>query len=211
MSALPPPRPVLSGRPYRSAQNVEEEEEGAPLPKCSLWLRAGARLFDVAVAAGLNALMGSAGTVVALLFLLLSDGFLPGQSMGKRMFGVKVVFLPTRVAARFRESVLRNAPFALVVLLGMMPPPLGGVSFVAGALVIGFLEGWKVYRDPQGLRLGDVWALTQVIDGKVPVDSQAEAPLEGEDARVPERLGRMMYAARHRRGTKRRREKCASR
>lgn len=206
-----PPRSLMAAPPLRKAP--ASPAEGTPLPKCSLWLRAGARIFDVAVAFGLNALMGSAGAVVALLFLLLCDGLLPGQSVGKRLFGIQIIYLPTRVPSRYRESVLRNAPFALVVLLGMMPPPLGGVTFVAGALVIGALEGWKVLRDPQGLRLGDIWAQTQVVDGKVPVDAQALAPAEGEEAaRVPGRLGRLMYAARHRRaGTKRRRNRCASR
>jgi len=166
----------------------------------------------VAIATGLYALMGSFGAVAALLFLLLSDGVLPGQSAGKKLFGIKIIYLPTRVASRYRESVLRNAPLGLAVLLGMMPPPLGGVSFVAGALVIGVLEGWKVYQDPQGIRLGDVWAQTQVVDSKVMVDAPALVPSANPaTAQVPQRFGRWMYAARHRRGMKRRRERCASR
>ena len=37
-------------------------------------------------------------------------GCFQGQSLGKRLFGVKVIHLPTRSAARYRDSVLRNAP-----------------------------------------------------------------------------------------------------
>jgi hypothetical protein len=139
-----------------------------------LLLRAGARLVDATLALGLFVLGGRAGSVLALLFLLFSDGLLQGQSLGKRMFGVKAVFLPTRSPARFRESVLRNAPFGLIMLLGMMPE-LGRLAFYAGVVVIGGIEAWKVLRDPLGIRLGDVWAQTQVVDGKVAAGTTAEA------------------------------------
>jgi uncharacterized RDD family membrane protein YckC len=140
---------------------------GSPYPKASLFLRLGARAVDVAVAWGLAVVCGAAGLIVALLYLLLADGMLQGQSVGKRVFGVKVMHVPTRSAARHRDSTLRNAPLALVVLLGMMPAPLGMVAFGAALVAIGGVEGWRVLRDPLGLRLGDVWAQTQVVDGKV--------------------------------------------
>ena len=97
----------------------------SPYPRCSLLLRGMARLADVGVAWVLALAAGRAGLVVALLYLLLADGIFHGQSVGKRIFGVKVVFLPTRTDARFRDSTLRNAPLALIVLLRMMPEPLG--------------------------------------------------------------------------------------
>ena len=59
--------------------------------------------------------------VLALLYLLFADGMLQGQSPGKKLFGVRVVYLPTRQPARHRDSVLRNAPLGLVIILSMMP------------------------------------------------------------------------------------------
>lgn len=141
-------------------------EEGSPYPKASLALRFGARAIDLAVAFGLYRVTGPAGVVIALLYLLFADGMLQGQSVGKKILGVKVIHLPTRAPARYRESFLRNSPFGLVVLLGMMPD-LGDKAFLAGAVVIGGVEAWKALREALGLRLGDVWAQTQVIDGKV--------------------------------------------
>src|SRR4051812_12599021 len=91
---------------------------------------------------------------------------LQGQSLGKKLFGVKVVYLPTRQGARHRDSVLRNSPFGLVIILAMMPD-LGLRAFITGSVVIGAIEGVKVLRDSLGLRLGDLWANTQVTDGKV--------------------------------------------
>jgi hypothetical protein len=150
----------------RHGLRVVRGEEGSPYPKASLLLRGGARVIDIAIAYGLYRVTGPAGFVIALLYVLFADGWLNGQSVGKKLLGVKVIYLPTRAAARHRDSVLRNAPFGLVLLLGMMPD-LGHEAFIAGVLVIGGVAAIKVYRDPLGIRLGDIWAQTQVIDGKV--------------------------------------------
>lgn len=190
---------------------VEDTEPGSPYPKASLWLRLGARIVDVAVAWGLYVVCGAAGSVVALLFLLLADGMIQGQSVGKRIFGVKVMHLPTRSAARHRDSTLRNAPLALIVLLGMMPVPLGAVAAAAGLVVIGGIEAWRVVRDPLGWRLGDTWAQTQVVDGKVVAGATVAARDPMAHQRAP---GRLMSAAKVRRGRslkKRRGLSCASR
>jgi uncharacterized RDD family membrane protein YckC len=147
----------------------------SPYPRCSFLLRGMARLADVGIAYALALAAGRAGLVVALLYLLLADGIFHGQSVGKRIFGVKAVFLPMRTDARFRDSTLRNAPLALIVLLRMMPEPLGLRAGLAGLLVICAVEAWKAFRDPLGRRFGDVWAQTQVVDGKVVSGSQALA------------------------------------
>jgi hypothetical protein len=133
---------------------------------------------------------------------------LQGQSPGKRIFGVKVMNVPSRSAARSRDSVLRNAPLALVVLLGMMPEPLGLRAFIGGAVVIGGLEAWKVWRHPLGMRWGDAWAQTQVVDGKVVVASMVRDRLPATPATQPTQF---MVAARIRRPLlRRRRTRCAS-
>jgi uncharacterized RDD family membrane protein YckC len=180
----------------------EEGPEGSPFPKCSLWLRAGARVLDLAIAYGLNAVGGRAGLVMAFLYLLLADGLLNGQSVGKRLCGVKVLYLPHRVAARFRESVLRNAPLGLVVLLRMMPdetlapgasssgPSAGAIAFFAGAVLIGGIEAWNVLRHPLGMRLGDSWAETQVVDGKDVDASEVMDRGAQHAARAPNRVTR---------------------
>jgi len=151
----------------------------SPYPRCSFLLRGMARLADVGVAYALAVAAGRAGLVVALLYLLLADGIFHGQSVGKRIFGVKAVFLPMRTDARFRDSTLRNAPLALILLLRMMPEPLGLRAGLAGLLVIGAVEAWKAVRDPLGRRFGDVWAQTQVVDAKVVSGSQALARAQG--------------------------------
>ena len=69
--------------------------EPSGYPKASMLLRAGARIVDVAIAWALYWSTGPAGVVMALLYTLFADGMLQGQSPGKKIFGVKVVFVPT--------------------------------------------------------------------------------------------------------------------
>ncbi|MGA9521569.1 MAG: RDD family protein [Myxococcaceae bacterium] len=195
----------------KSLREIEAEKRtGSPYPRCSLPLRIGARLADLGMAWGIFLAGGRAGAVLAILYLLLADGIFAGQSIGKRIFGVKVVHLPTRSAGRKRDSTLRNAPLALPLLFGMMPE-VGTVAFVAGAVVIGGVEAWRVIRDPLGLRFGDVWAETQVVDGRVVA---GEAGVLNRDRaaaaeRATSRVMRGMYATRQGRTLKRqRRSRC---
>jgi uncharacterized RDD family membrane protein YckC len=176
----------MSTTTSRSGLRVVRDEEGSPYPKASLLLRGGARLVDVVIAWTLYKSTGPAGVVIALLYLLFADGMIQGQSPGKKLFGVKVVYLPTRQGARNRDSVLRNAPFGLTIILSMMPE-LGLKAFVAGVVVIGVIETVKCWRDPDGLRLGDLWAQTQVVDGKV-VAGQPQTSSLTEPSRAPARL-----------------------
>ncbi len=168
------------------ALRVVREGEPSGYPKASLLLRSGARLVDAAIAWTLYVSTGPAGVVMALLYTLFADGMLQGQSPGKKIFGVKVVYLPTRSGARHRDSVLRNAPFGLILILSMMPE-LGPRAFFAGLTVIGGIEALQCFRDKEGLRLGDTWAQTQVIDGKVAAD-HPQRITRAEESRAPARL-----------------------
>jgi uncharacterized RDD family membrane protein YckC len=151
-----------------------------------LLLRGGARLVDVVVAWVLYVSTGPAGIVIALLYLLFADGMLQGQSLGKKLFGVKAVYLPTGAGTRHRDSVLRNSPWGLVIVLSMMPD-LGFKAFVAGCVVVGGIEAWRCWRDPDGHRLGDVWAQTQVVDGKVSI-TQGQYAGSRDEARAQARF-----------------------
>ena len=130
---------------------------------------------------------GPAGVVMALLYMLFADGMLQGQSPGKKIFGVKVVYVPTRSGARHRDSVLRNSPFGLIIILSMMPE-LGVRAFFAGLAVIGSIEALQCLRDREGIRLGDLWAQTQVIDGKVQADQPQRVPARQEQLARTARL-----------------------
>jgi uncharacterized RDD family membrane protein YckC len=72
-----------------------------------------------------------------------------GQSIGKVLCGLVVISLETGRPASLSTSVRRNA-----------------VLILPGANVVAvFLEGLTIVRDPQGQRLGDRLAQTQVVEG----------------------------------------------
>ena len=86
--------------------------------------------------------------VVSAAYALLRDS-IGGQSAGKFIVGLVVIHLETGQPATWRESARRNVLFLLP-----------GANLVA---VI--LETRTLARDPQGQRLGDRFANTQVVEG----------------------------------------------
>ena len=81
-------------------------------------------------------------------YLLFRDAA-AGRSVGKFLCGLVVINLETGRPCGWRSSVSRNVLFLLP-----------GANLVAA-----FLEAATSIRDPQGLRLGDRFALTQVVEG----------------------------------------------
>ena len=68
--------------------------EGSPYPKADLTLRGLARAFDLALSFAVASLAGPAGPFLAFLYLLVADGLHHGQSLGKRIFGIRTMVLP---------------------------------------------------------------------------------------------------------------------
>jgi uncharacterized RDD family membrane protein YckC len=143
----------------------EARDQHPPYPKADLTLRALARLVDFLVAFALAWYAPPVGPVAAALYMLVADALMNGQSLGKRLFGVRAMSLTRRAPAGLVDSVLRNSPFALVAVFGAAPQ-LWLALFVAGVPMIA-VEAYRVVTHPQGLRVGDLMAETQVVDGKV--------------------------------------------
>ena len=93
--------------------------------------------------------VGSASYLVAgAAYLLLRDA-IGGRSLGKLLVGLVVISLetgrPCSVSGSFKRNLLLLLPGANVVAI--------------------FLEARTIVRDPQGQRLGDKLAQTQVVEG----------------------------------------------
>jgi len=86
--------------------------------------------------------------VAALLYMLLRDS-VGGRSIGKFCFGLVVIDLHTNQPCGFNGSIKRNVVWILP-----------GANVAAA-----FLETLAIVRDPQGQRLGDRLAQTQVVEG----------------------------------------------
>ncbi|MGC3997191.1 MAG: RDD family protein [Anaeromyxobacter sp.] len=153
----------------------EPKREESPYPKANLTLRGLARAVDFALAFALMKSSVQVGPLLAALYLLSADGLMNGQSLGKRLLGVRAVVVPRRAPATWHDSWLRNAPFALVVVF-LSVPVLWPVLLFAGMPILG-LETWFVLTDRLGIRVGDIFADTQVVDGKVLAKTDAVEPL----------------------------------
>jgi uncharacterized RDD family membrane protein YckC len=86
--------------------------------------------------------------VVGAMYVLVRDG-VRGQSVGKFFFGLVVMQLESGKPATLTSSVARNI---------MLVVP--GINFAAVVL-----ETRATWHDPQGQRLGDRLAQTQVVEG----------------------------------------------
>jgi uncharacterized RDD family membrane protein YckC len=143
--------------------------EGSPYPKADLRLRGLARLFDLVLAFTVAHAAGPVGPLLACVYLLAADGLLHGQSLGKRVFGVRTMVLERGALrgrpAGYRESMLRNLPFALLALFYGVTLVGWVMLLVAGPPIVAF-ESWMVWTDRLGIRIGDIFADTQVVDGK---------------------------------------------
>ncbi len=127
--------------------------------------RIAARVFDLVVALALfslgNALSYPLGVCLCFAYLLLQDGW--GQSIGKRLFGLRVLQDGTERPTTLAQSALRNVPFAIGVLFVAIPA--FWVFFILVFLPLLMVETHFVLRLDSGARLGDVLAETYVDDG----------------------------------------------
>jgi uncharacterized RDD family membrane protein YckC len=124
----------------------------SPYGKADVWRRLSAATIDGLLVVMTGALYWNSKVVWYLAagaaYLLFRDA-VKGQSIGKFMCGLVVVSLETGRLSTLAGSVRRN-----------------GVLLLPGAnLVAIFLEARTIVHDPQGQRLGDRLAQTQVVEG----------------------------------------------
>ena len=128
-----------------------------------------AKVIDFVIVGVLYSFPGltSIGILASLTYLLISDGLFHGQSVGKRLVGIKVIVEREDgglLDCRFHESLVRNIPFALTVVLGSFL--VLWFLFLPLAIIIVAGEAYFAYADEKGLRIGDVFAGTMVVDVK---------------------------------------------
>ena len=139
---------------------MEETAEGVKsYPKANTLNRYLAKFIDVVIAVGLSKLLPPVGFFAGLLYIIIADGFFEGQSIGKKLIGLRAIVLAEGKKAGFREAIIRNIPFAIAYTLCLIPY----VGWLLAIIIIG-LEGILVIGNEKGLRIGDEIAKTQVVD-----------------------------------------------
>ncbi|HEY5627117.1 MAG TPA: RDD family protein [Nitrospira sp.] len=128
-------------------------------PKAQVLNRFIAKLIDLFLAAAAAEVIAPVGFLAGLAYLLVADGFAGGRSIGKRLIGLQTIIPDTREQAGFRESIIRNIPFAVAHIAFVVPY----IGWLAAVAVVGF-EAVLIIGNEQGRRLGDELAGTQVLD-----------------------------------------------
>ena len=146
-------------------EKVEEVEE-KELPKANLLNRFLAKFIDFLIIGALAVIIKAPiGSLAALTYSLIADGLTDGRSLGKRLTGLRVVNLKARKPCNFRDSILRNIPIGVTVMFALIPI-LGWVLLFTVGLVMMLFESYLIYSDVSGIRIGDIFADTQVVDTK---------------------------------------------
>lgn len=170
-----PPGGAQAGHDDRSASRFDTSEVGAEptigAPKADLIKRVVAAVIDAVVGVVVN-FIPVIGGLLAAAYWLLRDGFefdfMDRRSLGKKVMKLRPVTLdgsPMDLAA----SAKRNWMFAIggVVAILLWIPFIGWLLVLPVAflgLLIGVIELVLVVTDPQGRRLGDRIANTQVVE-----------------------------------------------
>jgi hypothetical protein len=99
----------------------EETVSKRPASKANLLHRLIAKFIDLLLAAALARLLPPVGFFGGITYLLISDGFLGGRSIGKWLIGLKTIVVERNGPCTFRESIQRNGPLAVAYLLYFVP------------------------------------------------------------------------------------------
>lgn len=96
--------------------------------------------------------------LICLAFVLSLDAF--GPSVGKQIFGLRVLQDDNDLPSTKPQSILRNVPFGLGILFGSIP--VFWVFFALLFVPLVIAELFFLFRLDSGSRLGDVLAETYV-------------------------------------------------
>ncbi|MBI4403354.1 MAG: RDD family protein [Deltaproteobacteria bacterium] len=132
----------------------------------SLFNRLYAKSIDILIIAALfflgQALWTPLGILAAMTYSITQDAMGSGQSIGKRIIGLRVVDDQTSMPCTIQASCLRNLVFALGVLFGAVQWLWLLLILIVIPLIA--LETYLILSIDSGVRLGDVIANTLVVE-----------------------------------------------
>ncbi|MDA8424283.1 MAG: RDD family protein [Nitrospiraceae bacterium] len=129
------------------------------MQKADLTTRAVAGFVDLLLVIGLARLPDVLGFLSACGYILVRDGLFDRRSVGKKLIGLYVASSEEAgPAMTYRESIIRNVPFAVVYILFLVPY----AGWALGPLALG-VESLVAIGDERGMRIGDMLARTIVV------------------------------------------------
>lgn len=134
------------------------------IAKVSTLVRCVAKGLDLCVIFFLSIVLPyPVGVLLGFMYTLIHDGLYKGQSLGKRVFHLRVMHLKTGEPCTLRESVIRNAPLGVATFFSIIPF-WGWIILVLLGIPLVALEVYLMLTLANGGRLGDVMADTQVVE-----------------------------------------------
>jgi len=109
-----------------------------------------------------KAVWGPLGPLLGAAFAAVQDSLGDGQSVGKKIIGLRTLDEGTGTSCSALGSAMRNLPLALVILFASVPVIWVFVLFLAVPFMI--LEIYLVFSLDTGVRLGDVMANTLIVE-----------------------------------------------
>jgi len=129
-----------------------------------------AYLIDICLAGWLGAALAqvagaSAGSLLTGGLILFRDQLGQGTSPGKRLCGLELVSVASEADISSRQSVIRNAIFALPYFVGGLSVFMPWLALLPalGVFLASVTEYIFMRLRPDGRRLGDQWAKTQLL------------------------------------------------
>jgi predicted membrane protein len=122
-----------------------------------------AKAIDLFIVACFSIWFFPLGVVLGIIYMSMCDGMSNGQSAGKKFMGFAVKSLEDGSPCSYKQSVIRNLPFTLPLLVALLLPVIGWIlGAILAVVLIGF-ELYLLYNLDSGHRLGDVMADTSVM------------------------------------------------
>lgn len=103
-----------------------------------------------------------AGALLATTYMVFRDAIFNGQSVGKKLIGIKVVKLEGYQPITVRESALRNFPLAIGFFCSIVPV-IGHIVGSTVSTIVFIIEAIAISTDKDHRRLGDKLAGTIVV------------------------------------------------
>jgi uncharacterized RDD family membrane protein YckC len=127
--------------------------------RAGLLLRTVARSVDFILIAAVIEIIPKAGYFAGLIYLLVSDGFFDGRSVGKKLIRLRVVSIRTNTPCSFRDSIIRNSTLAAGYLFWAIP----WIGWLL-TLIVFAVEFVLALGSSDNKRLGDEIAGTMVLE-----------------------------------------------
>lgn len=121
-----------------------------------------AKLIDLFIVLLLAGIYYPITLLFGLVYAALADSIQNGQSVGKKIIGLRVISVDDGSPCTPKQSFIRNLPILIPLFFSIIPIWGWMFSFLLAVPLIG-LEVYLIYNLHSGHRLGDVMAETTVM------------------------------------------------